>query len=966
MSILEVVEGERPNLTDEHHEKRSNAIKTINSSIAKSTLNVREVAVLTEFYRERLKDVWQTHGSVMTGMLHLVKQPKYPGSALSRLMPLLNQELHVQSLDAPSREVCAKFFIEVIKRHAAWIEQFNQQFCQLVITSFDGETDPRVLLHHFKLVQIIHEKKMPGESKHMWDEILDICACYFPVEFEPDEKDNITRDDLTRGLMSALTSGLNCGSKMAKKTHSITLIEMIIDKLHSESDQAIDDSLVLLDVVLDKMDMTAFDEADAFNELLQCLIIKVGKRQNDEKAQETVIESIEQLARTVHSTKYAAKGLEHIFALTEDFITPPFKPALWPAIKVYAAWSRSGCDSLGKCLPTLLPALSHPASAGEALDAIVSLANKSSSGANKNDTLQACLLDSVKNQNVPLQTKMVSISAVAACAKADLVTEAFLREVGLEVFNLSINAESEELSREAAHCLTFIGQKIPAFIQDDILPNFPENALVKEKYVLLLAQFIIMEGFIGYEICQKLVYMIRDHQLERSWDNSILAALDGMAAVAKDIPDGEVKTAIAELIIKELLNALITGVLNCGQDKNRITPLIQDQGMKYICTIVRGMAGSLTADDAIDIRSDMWKRFTCGSFSKGQGATKIYFKPFDASYSYFKNQEKILPFLTTFIMVQTPTTEPSNWNEYTEFLCRVLDKRDSTIVMRKAASKMLAAIINKNDNLDPKIFETIEKQSKEQDEKSLTLAVWVTKAMLLKGAKALDEWIDRLLTMASGPQQFGRTAADSWWILLGETEDLSVATGATIKMLYPQRLFNLALPRIKKVVDGGDDRKGTKKAREAVVKENMLIILGHLLSMVPSEVQSRELPPLLPLLFEALETANDGLVSSSLQTLMQLNSSKSETVRAALVDHVETLVDCFVKIIYEKLSLRVRVKAFEALRTITYVEGVDHIFVRIQSRILAKLRSSLDDPKRVIRREAALCNNVWSMIGQPS
>ena len=43
-------------------------------------------------------------------------------------------------------------------------------------------------------------------------------------------------------------------------------------------------------------------------------------------------------------------------------------------------------------------------------------------------------------------------SAVAACAKADLVTEAFLREVGLEVFNLSINAESEELSREAAHC----------------------------------------------------------------------------------------------------------------------------------------------------------------------------------------------------------------------------------------------------------------------------------------------------------------------------------------------------------------------------------------------------------------------------------------------------------------------------------------------------------------------------------
>ena len=73
-----------------------------------------------------------------------------------------------------------------------------------------------------------------------------------------------------------------------------------------------------------------------------------------------MIESIENLARSVHSQKYASRGLDHIFALTEDFITPPFKPALWPTIKVFAAWSRSGCDSLGKCLPTLLPALSHP------------------------------------------------------------------------------------------------------------------------------------------------------------------------------------------------------------------------------------------------------------------------------------------------------------------------------------------------------------------------------------------------------------------------------------------------------------------------------------------------------------------------------------------------------------------------------------------------------------------------------
>ena len=37
-------------------------------------------------------------GSLNLGMLALVKQPKYPGSALMRLIPTLEQELHVQSL----------------------------------------------------------------------------------------------------------------------------------------------------------------------------------------------------------------------------------------------------------------------------------------------------------------------------------------------------------------------------------------------------------------------------------------------------------------------------------------------------------------------------------------------------------------------------------------------------------------------------------------------------------------------------------------------------------------------------------------------------------------------------------------------------------------------------------------------------------------------------------------------------
>ena len=79
----------------------------------------------------------------------------------------------------------------------------------------------------------------------------------------------------------------------------------------------------------------------------------------------------------------------------------------------------------------------------------------------------------------------------------------------------------------------------------------------------------------------------------------------------------------------------------------------------------------------------------------------------------------------------------------------------------------------------------------------------------MKGGKNLEEWVDRLLQLAtSSSRDLARTAADSWWILLGDTPDLSTASLANIKMLYPQRLFNLALGKIKSAVDE-NSRKGT-------------------------------------------------------------------------------------------------------------------------------------------------------------
>lgn len=373
--------------------------------IKEQTLSVREVAVLTEFYRERLKDSWEVHGAVLQGMTCLAQQPKYPGSAIIRLLPTLSHELHVQSLAVDSRLACVKFFTQLFSKHSDWLNQVGPEFCNLVVQSFDGETDPRVLHNGFKLFTQLQAIGLPGDkNENLWEEVLDVCACYFPVDFEPDNTDRITREQLVDSLNAALTSGIKSNRKIPKAKHSPVIIDLLLEKLHSESKLAICDSITLLKVALPHLSREHLDAR--LTDLIQILVIIVGQRQEDEKAQKDVLNALQALAMSYKShPEGAERGLDYIYELAGEFLSPPFKPALWTTVRVFAAWAASGVDVLNKCLPSLIQGLQSPASTGEALDSIVELANASQSTGSKNATLDNVLLESITNKSVSLQVR---------------------------------------------------------------------------------------------------------------------------------------------------------------------------------------------------------------------------------------------------------------------------------------------------------------------------------------------------------------------------------------------------------------------------------------------------------------------------------------------------------------------------------------------------------------------------------
>ena len=80
----------------------------------------------------------------------------------------------------------------------------------------------------------------------------------------------------------------------------------------------------------------------------------------------------------------------------------------------------------------------------------------------------------------------------------------------------------------------------------------------------------------------------------------------------------------------------------------------------------------------------------------------------------------------------TPSTIPANMNEFTEFCLRVLSDRTAKIEHIKCVAKIMASIVNKNENIDESIWKELNQfcHSHKNTEKGLTLTIWITKVKI--------------------------------------------------------------------------------------------------------------------------------------------------------------------------------------------------------------------------------------------
>ena len=101
-------------------------------------------------------------------------------------------------------------------------------------------------------------------------------------------------------------------------------MDLVLEKLHSDSKTAIDDSIDLIKLSLPLLNHTSI--VKKLEDLIKIFIVIVGTRQNDEKAQQLPLEGLRALAKLFKNFPQGAlEGLDIIYNLTGEYLAPPFK-----------------------------------------------------------------------------------------------------------------------------------------------------------------------------------------------------------------------------------------------------------------------------------------------------------------------------------------------------------------------------------------------------------------------------------------------------------------------------------------------------------------------------------------------------------------------------------------------------------------------------------------------------------------
>ncbi|XP_076650340.1 MMS19 nucleotide excision repair protein isoform X2 [Halictus rubicundus] len=913
--LYAVVEELGPFVTDKDagtREKGIDALSSILSHLPKDYLSESELSFVTTFYCDRLKDHHSIIPSALRGILAIVQMKHLPQDSPERLFRVLFEHVQCQSQLLSDRRNIYLIFTILLQNRIEDLKAMGPDFVFGVISSIDGERDPRNLMLLFSILpQFIQEFSLG----HLAEEMFEVIACYFPVDFNPSGSEGvgITREDLAEKLAPCLC---------AAPEFAEFCIPLILDKLFSNLKVAKLDSLNLLCKGMQTFGVKGI--TPHLTELWSALrkeIMPGGDSDLKNASLKTVMSTIAVISS---DTKLCKGFIDNIITDTKSSLYDVQLSMFRPAVKVLECVAEVNKESCAHVLKVIVPLCLGQYSVKttatdkviliETLNSFIKISSKHGFDIKSVPELSwtdipQLYLSELSTEHVELQSRLL-VGLTMQKLYLNEIHRSSLYEKICSLIETSCNQMRMICHASVLAFASLYPQEISVLIKEKFKLEIGEETIQVQVRKLEVLAAVAKTYKLGVEVLPHIVSQTNTVNSEISF--TALTCLHRLVAT-KNI-DYDIQHYLHnECSIIEKLSAI------------EISP--EDQRLDLILNISRLTVRNLTVDEQ-------------------QSIVDRYAAALSTSIS----ETNAMLIMNIFIPLK-PNVNLALTSDLFENLCN-LALRSAHSNVRLTTCKFIAVMVNKMND-DNENFRSVLLYYKKVLESNACIDVkqaaaflqlWLTKAIITRGSCDVDIFLNELTDLFKH-DQVGQRLAQEYKDLTSKQEDTLVQENfCTIKIFYKQRVFEHLIKKNHEFEDSS--------------RQRYLTALVHLLEEAPVELLFMHLTKLVPLLIESLSLDNERLIFSTLITLKVL----LETRHVIFSDKAQCFIPKFLKLISYK-TMRVRIAILECL---TNYSNYPIVLLNIYKQdVLEKLAISLDDRKRLVRKAAVKARTRWFLVGAP-
>ncbi|KAK5650756.1 hypothetical protein RI129_001785 [Pyrocoelia pectoralis] len=880
--------------------------------ISHNQITPTQLHFVSDFYAERLKDHHQVVPVALRGTLALMSFNNLPEEQVRNLLQSIFQNIPCQQQQQHDRLNIYKIFQISLENRLRELQAMGFDYIYGVITALDGERDPRNLLFLFNWLPKFLKRFTLG---HLSEEMFEVLACYFPVDFRtpPQDPNSINRQTLA----SSLSACLCATSEFAEYC-----LPLALEKLSSSLSIAKFDSLDIIGKGCDIFPLSFYVQhsTDIWSQI-QREVLNNGDEELEKVALDTFVIVMNKLSQNPDNVYKPI--LSDIVDTLKGNLVPNTKLFI-PSCKMLHHLCKSSKTAATFVIAEIVPLM---------VNTFHITLTPSHQILILNNLVHFVRIYTDIYENADISGNLPLSQVTCLCLKASLENDLDLRAGGLHCTSIITNSLPSDIRKcfYENMCSLLISEQ-PDLVRFPLLKTFKSLAESHgdEVQMYVLNQISINNNGELYRYLRSLSTIV---EMEK-FTEDILAtffkycqanfdvALIGIDCLRQLLEEYAGNTRIQCYLGEtlQLVPNLLDFVLNY---LNIIDYPNHKQLLGDISTISKIILRHQSGETQIGLASKCDK--VISSYRSGQNVGLVIVM--DGLVSCLRRDVKLQLYIVPDLLdvaMKCPY----------DFIATI-------------ACQLLANILNKNldeeqlEN-DLKWLEECLNKHLENDKlgKAIHISSWITKALLMRGHVKGAVWTEKLIRLLDDHEE----AAKGFEIIMKNCPALSEESFCNVKFLYRQKFFMEITTLL------------TQNYKES--NKNYLLAIGYILKEAPRQVFIMQFKKIVKIVLLCLEKCQNGeILLVVLERLYDLIQSKE----AVTEEYLQELLASFIALSTFRSSMNVRIKALECIQHFA-VGYPMYKLLPLKQDVIRNLALCLDDKKRLVRKGAVEARLSWIML----